>query len=123
MLEDRELAGSLRDYIEEWLATNNMNWDSLIRTAGLPNGISTSIKKGSLPQPKTLRSLARAMRINRSVLFRIAGYLEPEDYPAPEMLSAQEQSIVQMVRELSPALRRVIVAGLQAAWEQSREQE
>ena len=64
--------------VESWLDDNNTNGSALFKKADLPNALYTQLKRGSEPQPKTIRKLADAMNIPRGRLFKAAGYANDE---------------------------------------------
>jgi hypothetical protein len=92
--------------------------------AGLnQNAVNIIIDKGRA-EPETLLKLAEATGAPRIKLFILSGWLSPQDcnaLPTPT-LSVAEEEVLRMYREIRRDLRGVVLATLQAAWQQQRRQ-
>ena len=74
-----DYTSALHEFIDRWVQSRDTTWDWLLKTAGVPGSAGTNIRRGSTPQPKTLRNLAAAMGVPRRKLFEFAGYVLPEE--------------------------------------------
>jgi hypothetical protein len=106
----------LRNFIQEWLDTNNQTWSGLFTKAGHNNGSSTIWSKGRLksyPRVKTMYDIADAMGVSRHQLMAIAGMIPDAGPEATKTekgfdLSPREASLIDSFRVLAEDHQSII---------------
>ena len=106
---------NLIDLIELYLKENETTDVSLFRRSGLAHSVFTSLKKGMIPEPETVRRLADAMSLSRGRLFFLSGYLQETDLRLTYGLSPSDESFLRRYRVLTDDVKDIVRSQIKVA--------